>query len=157
MQGFISYSREDEAVAADLRKRLSGIEREFDIQFFRSDDIRRGSDFSDAIIGIIDRSSIHIVLISTDSLWSDFFMATELPRIRAKQRAGDLVLFVIVNECAWELLAGALIVLPRDDALRVRPIKAWPKRAQGYERAVREIRAAIDDHLGRPSPGSADA
>ena len=149
MRGFISYSHEDMAVCDDLRKQLKATERAYGIEFWIDKRTPTGRLFDKAIEDAIAASSVHILLTSSNSLWSDTIMDWEIPAIHEKQRAdGDLVLTVVVDDCRWEGITGTLLASPRDDRLNLKPIKRWHKRNQGLNRVREECEAALRDHFG---------
>lgn len=154
MRGFISYSHDDFEICGEMRKHLRPIERAFGIEFYSDHRNQTGQYFEARIREGIEQAAVHVVLVSSNSLWSDFIMDVELPLIREKQRTrGDLVLYVIVDDCAWELLAGSLLVSPRAEDLRVRPIKSWHNRNRGFDVVRSQIQSAIEEHFDlRPEP-----
>jgi len=159
MRGFISYSHDDFEVCREMRKHLRPLERAFGIDFYTDHRNQTGQYFDTKIRQGIEAARVHVVLVSSNSLWSDYIMETELPLIREKQRLeDDLVLFVVVDECAWELIAGSLLVSPRDEDLRVRPIKNWRSRNRGFDVARTQIQEAIENHFGvKPQPIAGNA
>ncbi|HVQ07738.1 MAG TPA: TIR domain-containing protein [Allosphingosinicella sp.] len=157
MRGFISYSHDDHKECGELRKHLRPLERALGIDFYTDHRNQTGQHFDANIKERIEQACIHVVLVSSNSLWSDFIMDTELPLIRQKQQSDDdLVLYVIVDDCAWELLAGTLLVSPRGEDLRVRPIKSWRNRNSAYNAARAQIQAAIEGHFGIKAKPLAD-
>jgi TIR domain len=155
MRGFISYSHEDRKVCDELRKPLKQLCRLFSIDEFWMDDATpTGRCFRAGYQAEIDRASIHIIMISANSLWSNEIMDREIPHIVAKAtRDNDLILPVIVEDCLWHHVVGTLTASPRDDKLSLKPIKAWRPMSQGINRTARQFEAAIASHFGlTPKP-----
>ena len=149
IQGFISYSHEDMAVCDDLRKQLKATERAYGIEFWIDKRNQTGRHFDKAVEEAIAAASVHILLTSSNSLWSDTIQNWEIPAIQKKQHADkDLVLTVVVDECRWEGITGTLLASPRDDRLNLKPIKNWQKRNQALNRVRTECEAALRDHFG---------
>lgn len=151
MRGFISYSHEDRKVCDSLRKPLKQLCRLFPIDEFWFDDATpTGRCFRAGYQAAIDAAQIHVILISTNSLWSDEIMNREIPHINAKQQAdpsGNLVLPVILDDCLWHGVVNTLLASPRDDKLALKPLLDWRVQRQGINRAAQEFHKAIADHF----------
>lgn len=154
MQGFISYSHEDMAVCEALCRQLKATERAYGIRFWIDKLNHTGRHFDRAVEEAIAASSVHILLTSSNSLWSDTIMEWEIPEILKKQQAdNDLVLTVVVDDCRWQGVTGTLIASPLDDKLSLKPITRWHKRNQGLNRVREEIETALRKHFGiAPKP-----
>ncbi|MDF7775109.1 TIR domain-containing protein [Sphingomonas sp. AOB5] len=149
MQGFVSYSHDDQKACGELRKHLRPLGDAFGIQFHSDHGNRIGQDFDAKIRKMIADAQLHVILFSTNLLWSDYIMETELPLIHGKKRdKGDLVLGIVLDHCAWELVAGSWVVAPLDDDLRLRPIKGWRDRNLGFSTARKQLQKSIEDHFG---------
>lgn len=148
MRGFISYSHEDMAVCDDLRKQLKATERAYGIEFWIDKRNHTGRHFDKAVEDAIAASSVHILLTSSNSLWSNTIMDWEIPAIHRKQQVdGDLVLTVVVDNCRWEGITGTLIASPLDDKQSLKPIINWHKRNQALNRVRVECEDAIRQHF----------
>jgi hypothetical protein len=151
MRGFISYSRDDHAACLELRKNLKALGRPMGIEFDSDHGNFTGECFERKIRQQIEGASIHVVLTSQSSLWSDIICDLELPLIREMQQTrGDLVAVVVVEKCFWESIAGTLIVSPRDEKTgRVKPLNAWRRRSDGFDKVRAEIQEAIERRFGK--------
>ena len=152
LKGFISYSHEDRTVCEELRKPLKQLCRLFPIDEFWIDDATpTGRCFRAGYQAAIDAAQIHVILISSNSLWSDEIMGRELPYIEAKykaDRAGNLILPVILDDCLWHGIVGTLLASPRDDKLALKPLKEWKPLSRGVNRVAQQFQKAIADHFG---------
>jgi Leucine-rich repeat (LRR) protein len=147
--GYISYSHEDAAVCQELLKHLRATERAYGIQFWIDNRNQTGQHYFKAVKDAIAASSVHILLTSSNSLWSDAIMDWEIPAILKKQQTdGDLVLPVVVDDCRWQGIAGTLLASPRDDRLNLKPIKSWAKQSKALDRVRKELEAALSSHFG---------
>jgi tetratricopeptide (TPR) repeat protein len=96
---FISYSHKDEAWKDRVVTHLSVLQ-----QYELWDDrrIAGGDDWFRAITEAIERGQIALLLVSANSLTSDFILKEEVPRLLAKRDAGQLRLYpIIVEPCHW--------------------------------------------------------
>jgi len=150
INGFISYSHDDRKICNELRKPLKQLTRVFPIDEFWIDEANTtGRCFRTGYQGAVDAASIHILMISANSLWSDEIMDREIPYIFDKQeKDDDLVFPVIVEDCLWEPVVGTVLPSPRDKSLRVKPLKNWGRLSQGINQTARELQHAISHHFG---------
>jgi hypothetical protein len=147
--GFISYAHEDKDICDALRIQLKATERAYGIEFWANDSFESGKNFDLAVTNAITNASVHILLISSNSICSDTIMDWEIPAIRRKHLDDDtLLLPVIVNDCSWDMITGNLLASPRDDQLNLKPIKNWRRRDQALNRVREELEAALRAHFG---------
>lgn len=158
MRGFVSYSHEDRKVCEALRKPLKMLCRMYGIEQFWIDDATpTGRCFRAGYQEAVDAASIHVILISANSLWSDTIMDDELPRIvERRRRHGTLALPVILDECLWPAVVGSLLASPRDDQLALKPLSKWRPLAQGVNRVGQEFSHAIAQHFNLQPVADAD-
>jgi len=105
---FVSYAHENQRWLREddphnlipyLRAALKG----FNVTIWADPDIPPFEKWRDVILEQIDRADIALLLVSTFFLASDFIMDEELPRIQARQRAGELIVApILVERCGWE-------------------------------------------------------
>ncbi len=150
--GFISYSHEDRKVCDDLRKPLKQLCRMYEIEDFWFDESTpTGRCFRSGYQQAIDRATIFVSLISSNSLWSNEIMDRELPAIVDRLKAGgSLWLPVIVDDCLWPSVVGTVTASPRDEKLALKPLDQWKPRRQGINQTAKQFDRAISDFLGKP-------
>lgn len=113
---FISYSREDENEKDQLVTHLKVLEHVGLIEIWSDDRIAPGASWEQEIRRALDRATACVILVSANSLASDFIMNTELPTILdRRRRSGVAVVPVIAKPCAWQSVGWLreLNVLPR--------------------------------------------
>ena len=151
MRGFVSYSHEDRAVCDALRRPLAALCRVFEIEDFWFDaSTTTGRCFRSGYAEAINKSSIHVLLLSASYLWSTEIMTGELPLINEKQRRDrDLLLPLVIDHCLWESVVGSVLASPRDRNLALKPLCDWRTLRAGINAAAREFANAIQAHFGR--------
>jgi hypothetical protein len=100
---FISYSHKDEEWKDHLLRHLGIAQKQelFDVWDDRR--IEGGEDWFDAITNAIDAGCIGILLVSTNSLTSDFILKEEVTRLLDKRDARKLRLYpIIIKPCNWK-------------------------------------------------------
>jgi TIR domain len=100
---FISYSHKDEKWK-DLILDHLGIAQKQELYDLWDDRlIEGGEDWFDAITRAIDAGCVGILLISANSLTSNFILKEEVPRLIEKRDAGKLRLYpIIIKPCNWK-------------------------------------------------------
>jgi hypothetical protein len=99
MDGFISYSHEDHALATRLRVHLKAIERLFGMEFWWDERIAPGQEWNEEIQSAISAARVFVLAVSADFIASDYIYLREMPAIRAKRQNGGLVVPVILKPC----------------------------------------------------------
>src|SRR3954454_19302705 len=96
---FVSYSRED----AEWRRRfvtmLAPVVRERGLEVWSDDRLLVGEAWRPQLEAAIGRSSAALVLVSPDSLASQFVMGEELPALIAR---GARLVCALVRPCLWQ-------------------------------------------------------
>jgi hypothetical protein len=126
---FISYSHEDVEWMKLLVKQLAVLQQQGSLKFFTDRDIVAGEDWYEKIQGALADAFVAILLVSADSLTSDFINKEEVACLldqRAKK--GLQIIPVIIKECPWEGVdwLARMEVRPRG----VRPLPNKGARAQ---------------------------
>jgi tetratricopeptide (TPR) repeat protein len=100
---FISYSHKDEKWK-DLILDHLGIAQKQELYDLWDDRlIEGGEDWFDAITRAIDAGCVGILLISANSLTSNFILKEEVPKLIEKRDAGKLRLYpIIIKPCNWK-------------------------------------------------------
>lgn len=150
LKGFISYSHDDQDACLELRKHLNPMAVALDIDIYSDHRSRVGQYFDEKYRAAICESSVQIVLLSHNAMWSDVIMRDELPLIAEQERCRNtLRCHVIYDDCAYDLAVGTLIVAPLNHEGRLLPVKKWKDRNSGFDTARQQIQKAICDHFQR--------
>ena len=149
MHGFISYSHSDRRICDAIIKPLKGIARVYGIDEFCVDtNTTTGRCFRAGYEEAIENSCIHVLLISTNYIWSDEVMTRELPLINKKSlKDKDLVLPVILDDCLWESIIGSLLASPRDADGNLKPLLHWRPQREGLESIGKQLALAVGAHF----------
>lgn len=147
LQTFIIYARADEAHKNELLRHLKGtLIASGDLRVWQDGNLLPGEDWEKSIKRNLKQSDLVLVLVSSDSLGSDFINTEEL-RMALEQRAEGrtTVVPIILRSCLWSshpILRG-LQGLPKN----MKPVKsyadpdeAWTEVLEGLERILLEIR-----------------
>jgi tetratricopeptide (TPR) repeat protein len=100
---FISYSHKDEDWKDRILVHLGIAQKQelFDVWDDRR--IEGGEDWFEAITNAIDAGCVGILLVSANSLTSNFILKEEVPRLIEKHGAGKLRLYpIIIKPCNWK-------------------------------------------------------
>lgn len=102
---FISYAHTDEKWLDRLKKHLKVLTKYTDsVEYWEDTKLRGGDKWREEITMAIERSSVAILMVSTDFLASDFISNDELPPIlRKAEEEGTRILPLIVSPCSFEL------------------------------------------------------
>jgi hypothetical protein len=147
MNGFISYSHDDHDLFDKFRTHLKAIDREFDVKFWADREIAPGYVWTDEIAKAIDVANVTLLLVSPKFIESDFIYEQEIPKIQARQRAGALVVPVILRRCSWQMVSGILQAVPSENG-RIKPIAEWRPVSNGLDCAREQITIAIEKYFG---------
>lgn len=149
MQGFVSYAHSDRGICDAVMKPLKAIARVYGIdEFWLDANTPTGRCFRAGYEEAIENSSIHVLMISTNYIWSDEIMERELPLINEKfLKYGDLILPVILDDCLWESVIGSLLASPRDAAGNLKPLVKWRPQRDGVECVGRQLASAVGEHF----------
>lgn len=88
---FVSYSHQNSEALEQIQSFLKPLEREGLIKIFIDEGIKPGEDWKRKIIEAIDTAAAAVLFISQEFLASDFIWQEELPRILAREAAGELI------------------------------------------------------------------
>ncbi len=138
---FIAYAREDEKYLNRLRVYLSPLERNQTIKIWYDGEIVPGSVWEESIKTHIHSANIILLLVSADSLASDYFYNQEMSDALKRHEKGDaIVVPVILRDCNWELTQlRPLQALPKD----AKPISLWNEPDAAYASVVRGLDKCI--------------
>lgn len=139
---FIAYSHEDLDYKNELKKFLRPLLREERVSIWDDYDIEAGQDWDAEIKERLYSAEIILLLVSSDSLASDYFYSKEVKiSLERHARGESVVVPVILRHCDWENtpLAG-LEALPE----KGRPVVEWPSRDQAWHDTVSRLRRVVE-------------
>ncbi len=144
---FCSYAHEDRAFIVEFHKHLSLMQHEGLINSWWDTLIEGGQDWSNEIMGRLQRADIILLFISPDFMASDFIRRVELPIALERSRNNDAqVIPVILRPTDWQHAPFAhLQALPEGGT----PVASWTDRDAAFLNVVRGIRRAV---LGNEVP-----
>ena len=140
---FIAYSHEDLGFKNELKKFLRPMLREERISIWDDFDIEAGQDWDSKIKERLYSADIILLLVSSDSLASDYFYGKEVKVSLERHQKGEAVVVpVILRHCDWENTPlGGLEALPE----KGRPVLEWPSRDQAWQDTVRRLRRVVEN------------
>jgi formylglycine-generating enzyme required for sulfatase activity len=139
---FIAYSHEDLAFKEELKKFLRPMLREGRISLWDDYDIEAGQDWDATIKTRLYGADLVLLLVSSDSLASDYFYGKEVEvSLERHQRGEAVVVPVVLRHCDWEETPlGSLEALPE----KGRPVVEWPTRDQAFQDVVTRLRRVVE-------------
>lgn len=139
---FIAYSHKDLAFKDELRVHLRPLVRSGRAQVWDDYDIEAGSEWDAAIKEKLFGAQIILLLVSPDSLDSDYFYGKEVTVSLERHARGEAVVVpVILRACLWQQTPlGALEALPT----KGRPVASWPSRDDAWHAVAQEVSELID-------------
>jgi hypothetical protein len=114
---FISYSHKDEVWKDRLMAHLAVLSKRGLLGLWDDRQIGIGEDWYDKIKGAIDKASVAILLVSANSLTSDFILREEVSQLlRRREKEGLPIFPVIVKSCPWQKVSwlSRMQVRPKD-------------------------------------------
>jgi tetratricopeptide (TPR) repeat protein len=139
---FICYSHKDKSWKERLVTQLGVL----DVDVWDDRRIAAGADWLPEIEQAIGRASVAILLISADSLTSDFIRHEEVPRLLERRRGEGLrVIPLIVRPCAWQKVKwlSPIQARPRDG----RPLSGCTKHQ--YEQHLADLAEEVAEMAGQ--------
>ena len=142
VQVFIAYSRLDQEYLEQLRKHLIPLERNGKIRVWTDNNIEPGHLWDDSIKKQIYQAGIILLLISADSLASDYFSGEEVRIAISRHEKGEaIVVPVILKSCLWkETPLAAIQALPKDG----KPIVSWIPIDDAWEFVAKSISQMVE-------------
>jgi hypothetical protein len=100
---FISYSHHDEKWRDLLVKHLRVLQRDDSFSVWTDEEIGMGEDWETKIREALENACVAILLVSADSLTSNFILREEVARLLEK-RANEGLRFIpiIIRHCGWQ-------------------------------------------------------
>ncbi|MGB0930226.1 MAG: SUMF1/EgtB/PvdO family nonheme iron enzyme [Chitinophagales bacterium] len=151
---FIAYSRKDEAYLKDLRTYLKPIERNHSIETWSDENILAGKPWEKEIKDNLHAADIILLLVSANSLASDYFYEKEMADALVRHDSGEAVVIpIILSHCAWEITElKELQALPKDGI----PITKWQDRSEAYTNIVLKLQENIEAVLEKKAEEQAE-
>lgn len=142
---FIGYSRKDNSYLQALKNHLAPLEKKGNIKIWYDGDITAGQKWESHIKHNLATADIILLLISSDSLNSDYFYDKEMAdALRRNEQKEAVVIPIIVRNVYWEdTPISNLQALPQDG----KPIKQWTDEDDAYYSVVTGIKTAIEKLL----------
>lgn len=145
---FISYSHTDAEFRKGLETHLGALRRLGKVISWSDGQLLPGEDWNEAILRNLRSADIILLLISPESLDSDYIWKTELAEAMQRQTEGKCrVIPILLRPCDWKDMAFAkLELLPKDPRnARPRPVSLWTDRDEAYTIAVQGIKKALKE------------
>ena len=143
VQIFIAYSRIDEQFLDELRRHLMPLTRAGRIQVWYDGEIDAGKVWESEIKKALHAAEIIILLVSSDSIASDYFYGKEVASALERHENGaSRVVPLIIRACQWtETPLKNLQAVPKNGF----PIANWTPRDNGWFDAVEAIGRIVTD------------
>ncbi|MCC6460922.1 MAG: toll/interleukin-1 receptor domain-containing protein [Saprospiraceae bacterium] len=154
---FIAYSHQDLAFKNEFKKFLRPMLREGRISIWDDYDIEAGQEWDAAIKERLYGAGIILLLVSSDSLASDYFYGKEVKVSLERHQKGEAVVVpVILRHCDWENTPlGGLEALPE----KGRPVADWADRQDrhdaGWQDVVNRLRRVVETVAQRQAAATA--
>ncbi|MCC6463310.1 MAG: SUMF1/EgtB/PvdO family nonheme iron enzyme [Saprospiraceae bacterium] len=140
LKTFIIYSRQDDSYKNDLLKHLSGTLVETGhLEVWQDGEILPGEDWKEKIEQQLETADLFLVLLSIDSLNSDFIKNTELKK--ALERKSRIVP-ILVRPCFWQnhpVFAG-LQGLPKN----MKPVSSFSERDEAWTEVITKLHELVE-------------
>jgi len=146
-QVFISYSHKDKEFLDKLLTHLKPYLRKGTFTAWSDKQIAPGSQWFDEIKTALAKTSVAVMLVSSDFLASDFIHEHELgPLLKGTAAGGVTILWVLIGDCSYEetlLQPYQAVVSPPD-----KPFASMPKAKR--DTAWKKVCQAIIQAVNRP-------
>jgi hypothetical protein len=150
---FIAYSRKDVEFLTELRTFLHPLEQSKGVEIWYDGEIVGGEVWEESIKRALHSADIILLLVSANSLASDYFYGKEVKEAMERHQAKTCtVIPVIVKPCGWEdTELASLQALPKDGMA----ITLWENRDQAYKSVFDGLKAAIQKNQVKNKPNIA--
>lgn len=141
---FVAYAREDVEFLNQVRKHFSPLELSSQAQIWYDGKILPGEEWEQAISDNIRKADLILLLISPDSIASNYFFNKEVKNALEQHDKGTTsVVPFIIRHCNWEITPlKKLQALPKDGI----PVSSWEDHDEAYKDAVQQISELITNH-----------
>ena len=140
---FVAYSHTDKQYLEALRRSLSPLIRKKKAKIWFDGEIHPGNLWDDEITSAIVNADIILLLVSVDSLHSDYFYEKGVENaLKRHENKQVKVIPILLTPCLWdETPLHKLQVLPSE----AKPITSWQNLPEAWDDVARGIRYAIDE------------
>jgi formylglycine-generating enzyme required for sulfatase activity len=152
LKTFIIYAREDAGFKNELLRQLAPFAQTGLLEKWDDSHILPGEEWEKSIEKALDASQIVLMLVSADSLFSDFIQRKELKKALEQKREGSTrIIPILVSDCMYDMAEGIsdLQMLPLHPSNRalvaVDNVVIWGSRASAWATALRQLREVIAD------------
>lgn len=152
LKTFIIYAREDAAFKNELLRQLAPFAQMGLLEKWDDSHILPGEEWEKSIEKALEASQIVLMLVSADSLFSDFIQRKELRKALEQKREGiTRVIPILVRDCLYDMAEGIheLQMLPLHPVSRsltpVDDLAIWGSRASAWATALRQLREVVTD------------
>ncbi len=152
LKTFIIYAREDAVFKNELLRQLAPFAQLGLLEKWDDSHILPGEEWEKSIEKALEASQIVLMLVSADSLFSDFIQRKELKKALEQKREGATrVVPILVSDCLHDMAEGisGLQMLPLHPVSRsltaVDDVAIWGSRASAWAAALRQLRDVIAD------------
>jgi len=141
---FIAYSHDDRPYKDELKKFLRPLLNAGQVSVWDDYDIEAGKDWEAEIKKKLYSADIILLLVSPDSLASDYFYGKEVATSLERHERGEAVVVpVILRPCLWERTPiSKLEALPA----KAKPVIQWPSRDEAFTDVAQTL-AEITERL----------
>jgi hypothetical protein len=138
---FIAYSRKDTEFLSDLKTFLWPLERNQSIKIWYDGEIIPGQVWENEIKQALHTAEIFLLLVSANSLASDYFYNKEVSNALERHHKGEsIVIPVILKPSGWRETDLALLqALPQNG----KPVTSWNNKDEAYESIYEGLKTAI--------------
>ncbi len=160
-QAFICYSHKDERFLSELRTQLTPYLRRGAFPAWSDKQIEPGSEWFDKIKAALARTSVAVMLVSSDFLDSDFIDEHEFGPLLREAAAGCVkIVWVLIRDCSWREtpLKDYQSVLPPEKPLagmsKAKRDTAWRKVCEAIKHLA-DSSGSDDTSVGQREPALA--
>src|SRR6188508_83246 len=101
---FISYNRNDKEWLNEVKKSLTLLKVNFNLNVWHDSEIETGDQWAKEINQAIQQCKFAILLVSRHFLDSEFILKNEFPKILKATKEGVRIFSIIIDHCAYEML-----------------------------------------------------
>ncbi|MCB9282327.1 MAG: toll/interleukin-1 receptor domain-containing protein [Lewinellaceae bacterium] len=138
---FIAYSRKDAEFLDELKTFFWPLERNESVKIWYDGEIIPGQAWETEIKQALHTAEIFLLLVSANSLASDYFYNNEVGNALKRHHAGESVAVpVILKPCGWrETDLTSLQALPQNG----KPVTLWGNKDEAYESIYEGLKSVI--------------
>jgi len=145
---FISYSHADTELRKAMDIHLGALRRLGKVISWSDGQLEPGKDWNEAILRNLRSADIVLLLVSPDSLDSDYIWKVEIAEAMKRQEQGKCrVIPVLLRPCDWKEMAfSKLEVSPKDPRnARPKPVSLWQDQDEAFSIVVQGIKKALKE------------